>query len=96
MHYVSKESSNKEFIWIRKMTSKEKKSNHQMEETNKMLIGKFQEKRLYTKRNTGYFLNRQIVCFQTKEEMHRQYECGIHVKFSRHCREYNLNVIKTI
>lgn len=34
-----------------------------MEETNKMLIGKFQEKRLYTKRNTGYFLNRQIVCF---------------------------------
>lgn len=25
MHYVSKESSNKEFIWIRKMTSKEKK-----------------------------------------------------------------------
>lgn len=25
MHYVSKESSNKELIWIRKMTSKEKK-----------------------------------------------------------------------
>lgn len=34
-----------------------------MEETNKMLIGKFQEKRPNTKRNTGYFLNRQIVCF---------------------------------
>lgn len=61
MHYVSKESSNKELIWIRKMTKRKK--NHQMEETNKMLIGKFQEKRLYTKRNTGYFLNRQIVCF---------------------------------
>lgn len=41
MHYVSKESSNKELIWIRKMTSKEKKENHQMEETNKMLTGKF-------------------------------------------------------
>lgn len=25
MHYVSKESSNKELIWIRKMISKEKK-----------------------------------------------------------------------
>lgn len=25
MQYVSKESSNKELIWIRKMTSKEKK-----------------------------------------------------------------------
>lgn len=52
MHYVSKESSNKELIWIRKMTSKEKKTIKWKKRT-KCLLANFKKRDFIQKEILG-------------------------------------------
>lgn len=63
MHYVSKESRNIELIWIRKMTSKEKKIKPSNGRNEQNAYWQISRKETLYKKKTGYFLNRQIVCF---------------------------------
>lgn len=63
MHYVSKESRNIELIWIRKMTSKEKKIKPSNGRNEQNAYWQISTKETLYKKKTGYFLNRQIVCF---------------------------------
>lgn len=63
MHYVSKESRNIELIWIRKMTSKEKKNKTIKWKKRQNAYWQISRKETLYKKKTGYFLNRQIVCF---------------------------------
>lgn len=63
MHYVSKESRNIELIWIRKMTSKEKKRKPSNGRNEQNAYWQISRKETLYKKKTGYFLNRQIVCF---------------------------------
>lgn len=63
MHYVSKESRNIELIWIRKMTSKEKKRKPSNGRNEQNAYWQISRKETLYKKKTGYFLNQQIVCF---------------------------------
>lgn len=63
MHYVSKESRNIELIWIRKMTSKENKIKPSNGRNEQNAYWQISRKETLYKKKTGYFLNRQIVCF---------------------------------
>lgn len=63
MHYVSKESRNIELIWIRKTTSKEKKIKPSNGRNEQNAYWQISRKETLYKKKTGYFLNRQIVCF---------------------------------
>lgn len=51
MHYVSKESRNKELIWIRKVTSKEEKKNIKWKKRTKCLLANFKKRDFIQKEN---------------------------------------------
>lgn len=56
MHYVSKESSNKELIWIRKMISKEKKNKTiKWKKRTKCLLANFNKRDFIQKERSFVF-----------------------------------------